>query len=452
MKLYIPSPVIARSATTKQSMVCRGPVGLAMTIFLLCSSAGILQAVSGKQVTAGPDSTVYGIAHEHGIRTQALIQANNLKPPYVLKPGQVLTIPGPNEHVVGRGETVHSIAQNYGVKPEVLAQENGLQTPYYVKDGDALLIPSPDTESMAQALKAPEGNISTSSLAPLPSIKDETAPVRHENVSASGHANKALPDDLARELAQEKESSSHDGSGTIVGAGVAGTAAVAGTVASTAARPEIMGNLAGGGGTAVSGSASAAAAGAAVVAGTTVAAVTSSGEDKEEKPLEKPKKKEAKVEPKPEKKVVKKDDESEEKKVAKAEEKKEKPKVETSEVLFTWPVQGKILSSFKPGGKNDGINIEVPEGTSVKAAGPGEVMYSGNELKGFGELLLIKHEGGWMTAYAHNSELLVKKGDAVKQGQVIAKSGKTGDVKTPQLHFEVRKGKQPVDPMPKLGS
>lgn len=116
---------------------------------------------------------------------------------------------------------------------------------------------------------------------------------------------------------------------------------------------------------------------------------------------------------------------------------------------FRWPVRGRVISGFgpKPGGQqNEGINISVPEGTSVKAAEDGVVAYAGSELKGYGNLVLIKHADGWVTAYANNSTLDVKKGDTVKRGQVIAKAGQTGNVTSPQLHFEIRKGSQPVDP------
>src|SRR6202000_2774568 len=87
------------------------------------------------------------------------------------------------------------------------------------------------------------------------------------------------------------------------------------------------------------------------------------------------------------------------------------------------------------------------EGTPIKAAEDGQVTYAGNELKGYGNLILVKHPNGYVTAYAHASELLVKRGDTIKRGQVIAKSGQTGDVGSPQLHFEIRKGSAPVDPL-----
>ncbi len=112
---------------------------------------------------------------------------------------------------------------------------------------------------------------------------------------------------------------------------------------------------------------------------------------------------------------------------------------------FRWPARGRIIEGFKSGG-NDGINIAVPEGTSVRAAESGVVAYAGSELKGYGNLVLIRHPNGYVTAYANNGELDVKRGETVKRGQVIAKSGQSGNVNSPQLHFELRKGSTPVDP------
>jgi murein DD-endopeptidase MepM/ murein hydrolase activator NlpD len=117
---------------------------------------------------------------------------------------------------------------------------------------------------------------------------------------------------------------------------------------------------------------------------------------------------------------------------------------------FRWPVRGKVITSYgaKTNGKaNDGINLAVPEGTPVKAAEDGVVAYSGNELKGYGNLVLVRHSNGYVTAYAHASELLVKRGETIKRGQIIAKSGQSGEVGSPQLHFEIRKGSTPVDPL-----
>ncbi len=116
---------------------------------------------------------------------------------------------------------------------------------------------------------------------------------------------------------------------------------------------------------------------------------------------------------------------------------------------FRRPVTGRVISGFgpKPNGQhNDGINIAVPEGTEVKAAESGTVAYAGNELKGYGNLVLIRHADGWMTAYAHNSSIVVKRGETVKRGQTIARAGQSGGMPTPQVHFEIRKGSTPVDP------
>ena len=122
---------------------------------------------------------------------------------------------------------------------------------------------------------------------------------------------------------------------------------------------------------------------------------------------------------------------------------------------FRWPVKGRIISGFgtRPDGShNDGINVSVPQGTSVMAAENGVVAYSGNELKGYGNLVLVRHANNWVSAYAHNDELLVKRGDKVRRGQVIAKAGASGSVSQPQVHFELRKGSRPVDPSKYMSS
>jgi len=117
---------------------------------------------------------------------------------------------------------------------------------------------------------------------------------------------------------------------------------------------------------------------------------------------------------------------------------------------FVWPVKGTVISpygSIAKGRSNDGINIKAPQGTDVKAADKGTVAYAGNELKGFGNLILIRHDDGWVTAYAHNAKLFVKKGQRVIRGEKIAAVGNTGGAATPQLHFEIRAGKKPVNPI-----
>ncbi|MEM9733757.1 MAG: peptidoglycan DD-metalloendopeptidase family protein [Pseudomonadota bacterium] len=121
-----------------------------------------------------------------------------------------------------------------------------------------------------------------------------------------------------------------------------------------------------------------------------------------------------------------------------------------SKNAFRWPAEGRLVGKFGdkiPGGVNDGIDISLPMGTPIKAVESGTVIYSGSELEDFGKLILLSHEGGWVSAYAHASAAMVRRGQKVKRGQVIAKSGKTGNATTPKLHFELRKDSNPVNPL-----
>ncbi|WDI30641.1 M23 family metallopeptidase [Hyphococcus flavus] len=131
------------------------------------------------------------------------------------------------------------------------------------------------------------------------------------------------------------------------------------------------------------------------------------------------------------------------------------PAAQPAKSMFDWPIRGAIVSEYGSGNlgrRNDGVNIAAPVGTPVRAAADGQVVYRGSELEGFGNLLLIKHEDGFVTAYAHNDTMIVKKGDQVRKGQVIAKVGATGAVTTPQLHFEIRQELKTVDPVALLGN
>jgi murein DD-endopeptidase MepM/ murein hydrolase activator NlpD len=116
---------------------------------------------------------------------------------------------------------------------------------------------------------------------------------------------------------------------------------------------------------------------------------------------------------------------------------------------FLWPVRGHVLATYgsrTDGTHNDGINIAAPKGAAVQAADAGVVAYAGNELRGYGNLILVKHANGWISAYAHCDLILVKRGEKVTRGQVIARVGSTGNVSEPQLHFELRRGNHAVDP------
>ena len=129
---------------------------------------------------------------------------------------------------------------------------------------------------------------------------------------------------------------------------------------------------------------------------------------------------------------------------------KKLPKINArSSSKFSWPVRGKILSNYgakSSGLFNDGINIGATRGTAVKAAENGVVAYAGNEVKGMGNLIIIQHEDGWMTVYAHMDSMVVRRGARVSVGQQIGTVGKTGKVDSPQLHFEIRKGTKAYNP------
>ncbi len=120
---------------------------------------------------------------------------------------------------------------------------------------------------------------------------------------------------------------------------------------------------------------------------------------------------------------------------------------------FVWPVQGRVVGKFGPGAsgeRNNGIKIAVPIGTPIKAAADGVVAYAGDEIAALGGLVIVKHGDGWTTVYGHASRLLVQRGQAVKRGQKLALSGDSGFADRPELHFEMRKGRAPVNPVPQL--
>jgi len=126
----------------------------------------------------------------------------------------------------------------------------------------------------------------------------------------------------------------------------------------------------------------------------------------------------------------------------------------SGDVRFVWPTGGHVITEFGAadnGERSDGINIAAPSGQPIRAAADGTVSYAGNDLKSYGNLVLIRHGDDYVTAYAHAERMVVNRGDSVTKGQIIAYVGSTGDVSQPQLHFEIRHGVHPVDPRPLLG-
>lgn len=243
-----------------------------------------------KTVTVGQGDTVFAIARRHNVNAREIIELNGLQPPYTLKVGQKLKIPGGEHHSVIPGDTLYSISRRYSVDIARLMAANGIDQSHGIVIGQILAIP------------ARTGG----ALEPATSVAD------------------VLP-------------------------------------ASTETEPPLKA-LTGG---------------------------------------------------------------------------------------FIWPARGPVISAFggKDGGmRNDGINIRVKRGTQVVAAAAGTVAYAGNDLKGFGNLILLRHDQGWVSAYAHNDDILVSRGQAVNRGAPIARAGSSGQVGEPQLHFELRQGARAVDP------
>ncbi|MDE5463098.1 MULTISPECIES: LysM peptidoglycan-binding domain-containing M23 family metallopeptidase [unclassified Bradyrhizobium] len=322
---------------------------------------------------------------------------------------------GGTKIIVGTSDTLDLLAKRYRVTPQAILAANGYKGPRALSPGQQLIIPHPATAAAPAPLMAPVAAAPALAPAARPvaavAAPSSTHFVNHGDTLASiARKNHISAAELAR--ANRLDPSAKLKLGTrlaVPGAKTAavaaplaaapvGAAPVAGTLQPVAAAPAPATKMA-------------------AVAPVQSARLAQATANVEEKAAEAP---------------------------AKA--------AETTSALptFRWPVRGKVVTSYgaKTNGKsNDGINLAVPEGTPVKAAEDGVVAYSGNELKGYGNLVLVRHSNGYVTAYAHASELMVKRGDTIKRGQVIAKSGQSGEVASPQLHFEIRKGSSPVDPL-----
>lgn len=301
-------------------------------------------------VTVQSGDTLYGISRRNNVPIRAIINANNLTPPYNLPVGRRLVLPQQPYHRVAPGETIATIARAYNVSTQDVVRTNGIEPPYLIYVGDAILLPLPTAGGGMPPVVASAPPVSG---APM-SAPQQSAPQIVEAPPALSMPPNQSPTPSPPSAPMESPQSGPP----------------------DAMPPDSMASL-----------------------------------------------------PPPTVPV--------------------EPPVTAPAGAFIWPVQGRVLSSFgsKPGGLvNDGINIAAPAGTPVRASQDGTVAYAGNELRGYGNLLLVRHDNGWVTAYAHNSELMVGRGDRVKRGQVISRVGATGSVGEPQLHFEIRQGTRSVDP------
>ncbi len=344
--------------------------------------APLVESTPGEIIVRHGD-TLYSIARRNNVPMRAVIDANNLQPPFVLQTGRRLTIPSVRSYRVQTGDTLSSIARRYGVGTSELVRANALPPPYNLRQGQVLVLPpsaGAPPQMLAERPAAPPPSSGEPPGLPAPRIRG-TSVVESTALPPLGAAPAALP------------------------AAAAPSPAGATVTAETAPPP-------------VAATAHPPSAPALAPPPPPAEAQTASLAPPPAEPA-----------PAPEPEI-------------------------TRPGRFLWPVHGTIVSDYgsKPGGlQNDGINIAAPRGTPIRAAESGVVVYAGNELRGFGNLLLLRHKDGWITAYAHADQLLVHRGEEVRRGQVIARVGSSGSVTTPQLHFEVRKGARPLNPMEYLG-
>ena len=367
--------------------------------------------------------TVYAISRRFDISVRTLIDVNKLQPPYVLYPGQKLTLPASqNGYVVEKGDTLWAVSRKTGVSFTALAQMNNLEEPYHLKVGQRLNVAGGRSGSAASGGGASGVTVIRSSQSGGSSDSQDnfSAPMTASSNSGGSGAGRPVDSyqagsggasqsgDSYRPLTQRSDEpvlGQREAPAAIAAAAQASQDGQKNPIPSTVSAPS----------NAVSDSSNAGQTGGSSAIAPAVASAPA--QVVLPKPLPDP------------------------------------PRAAGGGYL--WPAKGPVIATFGVTGKgqhNDGINIKLPKGTPVFAAENGVVAYAGNEIRGFGNLLLIKHASGWMTAYAHNDQLLVERGAIVKKGQKIALSGDSGGANPPQLHFEVRKGSRAVDPMTVLGS
>ncbi len=396
----------------------------------------------GGSYTVVAGDSLWGIAKAHGVPLQSLIQANQQIPaPYVLQVGQQITIPQslPSEaavaanaatpidgtsYAVQPGDTLYAISRRSGIPVPALAQANALTAPYGLQVGQRLQLPQ---EARDPALLAARAQPIPAALATPVPVEPVSEPSGPQPVSIAA-ANAGQPADLLADLESTSKTTPAAAAAAAPAAAAAAAPASLTQVEEVAAVEDSVSVEETPGGETT-----------ATVTETAVVAAVATQSGQIQVPPAKPSRDVAL----PAAAVAT----SAAAKPAANAALPAPPKREGR--LFDWPVTGKVISTHGPkagGLHNDGINIAAPEGTPVRAAESGVVAYTGGDLKGFGKLVLIKHSDGYVTAYAHNSQILVQRGETVRRGDVIARVGKTGNVDTPQLHFEIRKDAKPVDP------
>lgn len=357
------------------------------------SGAGTMTVLKG--------DSAYVISRRYNVPLRDLIEVNGLKPPYTLEVGQRLILPTSRQYIVQKGDSLYSVSRMFSVDSSELSRLNSLSPPYKLIVGQPLRLPGARGESgPGTAVAAAPVPLSPDSPSPAPP-RAGSGGIQATELPPPGGAPSAAVATAPAEPVQPAASEPADGVEPTYQPGQEPR-----PLRPPGAKP-------------------------AAVAAAPLAAPSVIPPDPASKPAPaKPAAVAAAPPPQPS---------------AAAD---EEPPARAGG-RFLWPVKGKVISSFGPkpdGMHNDGLNIAAGKGTSVVAADNGIVAYSGNELRGFGNLLLVKHADGWITAYAHLDTMAVERGARVKRGQVIGTVGQTGAVSTPQLHFELRRGSQAIDP------
>lgn len=374
--------------------------------------------------------TLYSIARRHDVPIRTVIEANNLEPPYYVVVGQSLKIPQVKQYIVQPGDTLNSVSRKFGVDASTLAATNKISAPYVLKTGLALILPAVVQAPPQMASKPPANpvppQVSTAAGASAPAAQPQR-PVRQavQTPAPATAEEPARPEKESEKANREKD-------------GKPGRTPPKPAPPQPADAPPVPAP------------APAAASGHVLALRTEEPRVAMATPPQQPAP-QAATKSQAPVPPPgpapasppvPAPREAAKDSEE-------AEETAEPAPAPHSAAGFQWPVRGPVLTGFGPGPggmQNDGINLAAALGTPVAAANDGEVAYVGNELRGYGNLVLLKHPDGWMTAYAHLDGITVKPHEHVRRGEVIAHVGHTGAVAEPQLHFEMRRGTRALDP------
>lgn len=395
---------------------------------LLCAVPVLAAASEGETIhVVEPGETLNGIANRAGVSAAAIGKANDLAPPYVVRVGQKLSIPGKKAaavkastrstrvHEVAAGETLNGIANRAGVSAKAVAEANDLKPPYVVRLGQKLRIPGKDIDSAPVRSAA---QTSSSLMKPIgkTSPEQETVHVVVAGETLGGIAQRAkVPRVLIAEANGLAPPYSVD-----VGQKL--------TIPRTRRHVVETGDT----GFSISYEYRVPWEQIAIANGINAKAPLTPGQNLLIPTL---------LDPPPIRTVS----------LAAAPAPAPAAASPSGNSRFLWPVAGSVRRKFRGGSDyHDGIDITAPKGTMVRAAASGMVKFAGNEKEQFGNLVVLDHGGGWFTAYGFLSRITVKEGAEVEAGERIGLAGNTGLAKGDELHFEVRKDGTPVDPLDEL--